>query len=217
MQPDDIQRSQRESFELLYKGQPAPEVGTLYQGLPAWEVGHPQPAFQQLVQQGKIKGPLLDVGCGAGETVLYFAEQGYEAWGVDFSPTAIWLAREKAAQRAVQATFHVGDALNLQQVLPSRFETIIDSGLFHNFSDEMRQPFVKSLESVLRKGGHYYLLCFSDQPPLPVKHPRSISQHEIYETFQTGWHVQDIQPTLFIILPFPDGLPAWIATLVYTG
>ncbi|GHO93937.1 SAM-dependent methyltransferase [Reticulibacter mediterranei] len=209
-------RSQQEGFEQLYQGQDAPEIGLLHEGLPAWEVGYPQPAFQQLVQQEKIKGPILDIGCGTGDATLYLAEQGYEAWGVDFSPTAIQLAREKAAQRAVQATFHVGDALNLQ-ALSSRFETIIDSGLFHTFSDEMRQPFVESLESVLRKGGHYYLLCFNDQPPLPVKFPRSISQQEIYETFQTGWHVQDIQPTLFIIRPFPAGLPAWIATLVYTG
>ncbi len=216
MRSDDIQRSQQESFERLYQGQDALEIGPLHEGLPAWEVGYPQPAFQQLVQQGKIKGPVLDIGCGTGDTTLYFAEQGYEAWGVDFSPTAIRLAREKAAQRAVQVTFHVGDALQLQ-ALSSRFETIIDSALFHTFSDAMRQPFVKSLESVLQKGGHYYLLCFSDQPPLPVKFPRSISQREIYETFQTGWHVQDIQPTRFIIRQFPDGLPAWIATLVYTG
>lgn len=79
MQLDDTQRPQQESFERLYQGLPSPQLGTLHQGLPAWEVGYPQPAFRQLVQQENIKGPVLDVGCGTGDTVLYLAEQEYEA------------------------------------------------------------------------------------------------------------------------------------------
>jgi len=54
------------------------------------------------------------------------------------------------------------DALDLA-CLGRTFETIIDSGLFHLFTDEERRRFLPSLAAVLRPGGTYFMLAFSDQ------------------------------------------------------
>ncbi|ELY65260.1 methyltransferase type 11 [Natrinema versiforme JCM 10478] len=39
--------------------------------------------------------PILDVGCGAGKHLLWWAEHGVEATGVDVSPNAVLTARER--------------------------------------------------------------------------------------------------------------------------
>jgi cyclopropane fatty-acyl-phospholipid synthase-like methyltransferase len=182
-----------------------------YQGIPPWDIGRPQQAYVELEQAGKIQGSVLDVGCGTGEHALYLAQRGHEAWGIDSSPTAIQKAQDKAAPRGVNATFQVADALHLE-ALGRTFETVIDSGLFHVFSDEARPLFVTSLAQVLQPGGTYYLLCFSDQQPDSDPGPRRVSQAEIIATFQQGWRVKEIQATRFETTDSRGAL-AWLASI----
>ena len=68
-----------------------------YEGTPPWEIGRPQPALVELVDAGLVTGPVLDVGCGTGELALLVASRGSDATGVDTSPRAIGIARQKAA------------------------------------------------------------------------------------------------------------------------
>lgn len=182
-----------------------------YTGLPPWDIGRPQQAYVELVQTGKIHGSVLDVGCGTGEHALYVAQHGHEAWGIDSSPTAIQKAQQKAAARGIAVTFRVADALQLQ-ALGKTFETVIDSGLFHVFSDEERVLFVQSLASVLKSGGTYYLLCFSDQESGSGPGPRRVSQAEIYATFSHEWRVKQIRATRFETT-IGQGAAAWLASI----
>lgn len=131
-----------------------------YVGTPPWDIGRPQTAIQRLADRGFIRGRVLDVGCGTGEHALMAAELGLEAWGVDASPRAIKLAREKASDRGLAADFHEWDALDLQ-ALGERFDTVVDSGLFHIFERDERGRFVKSLRRAVAPGGRYVMLCFS--------------------------------------------------------
>ena len=166
-----------------------------YLGTPPWDIGRPQPAIMRLAQAGQITGSVLDVGCGTGENVLYLAELGFAAMGVDGAPTAISKARAKAKQRGVTAQFEVADALSLS--MPNRqFDSVIDTGLFHVFSDEERDRFRDSLARVVRRGGTYFLMCFSDQQPGDWG-PRRVTQAEIRSVFNDGWRVNYIEPSAF--------------------
>jgi cyclopropane fatty-acyl-phospholipid synthase-like methyltransferase len=166
-----------------------------YAGTPPWDIGRPQPAIMRLAETGQISGSVLDVGCGTGENVLYLAEHGFAATGIDGAPTAIRKARAKAKRRGLQPNFEVADALNLS--MPERpFDTVIDSGLFHVFSDEDRPRFTKSLGRVVRLGGTYFLMCFSEQQPGDWG-PRRVTQAEIRSVFSDGWRVIEIQPSAF--------------------
>src|ERR1700687_4203294 len=172
------------SFESAYLGTP-----------PRWDIGRPQPAIVKLAETGQITGSVLDVGCGTGENVLYMAEHGFAASGVDGAPSAIRKARAKAKQRGLNASFEVSDALNLS--VPERpFDTVIDSGLFHVFSDEDRQLFTGSLGRVVRLGGTYFLMCFSDLQPGDWG-PRRVTQAEIRAVFSDGWHANYNEPSAF--------------------
>jgi len=45
---------------------------------------------------------ILDLGCGAGRHVLYFAEKNFEAYGIDISDTAIKKTRERLEERKLK-------------------------------------------------------------------------------------------------------------------
>jgi ubiquinone/menaquinone biosynthesis C-methylase UbiE len=136
-----------------------------------------QKEFIRLAEDGEISGRMPDVGCGTGENALYLAHLGFEVWGIDAALSEIKKAKEKAKKRGIKVKFLVGDALKLQ-LLQNKFDTTIDCGLFHVFSDEERPIFAASLSSVLYPGGKYFMLCFSEHEP-GSNGPRRVTQAEI--------------------------------------
>ncbi|MFQ5985893.1 MAG: class I SAM-dependent methyltransferase [Thermoplasmata archaeon] len=183
-----------------------------YEGTPPWDIGRPQSEFVRLEQVGKIRNAVLDVGCGTGENALYLGRRGHEVWGVDASSRAIEKAKAKAQLREIPVTFLVGDALRLDR-LGRTFETAIDSGLFHTFSDPERVRFLDSLARVLPRGASYFMLAFCEQEPADWGGPRRVTQKEIRATFREGWTVESIQPARFDSNIHPDGGLAWLSSV----
>jgi SAM-dependent methyltransferase len=181
---------------------------------PPWDIGHPQPVFVRLADQGLLAGRVLDSGCGTGEHTLLAAARGAEATGIDVSARAIGLARAKAAERGSAARFETGDVLRLGD-LGVTFDTIIDSGVFHVFDDEDRARYVASLASALRPGGRCYLICFSDRQPGDAG-PRRVSQDELRAAFGHGWAVASIEAETFEVNRAVFGISsvqAWLAAI----
>jgi SAM-dependent methyltransferase len=194
----------RTSFESLYSGQPR------------WEIGRPQKALLDVADD--ITGAILDSGCGTGENALFFAKRGHKVTGIDFLEEPIKIAIQKAFERRLTANFLVMDALALAE-FPETFDTVIDSGLFHVFSDDDRQRYVDGLAAVLVPGGRFYLLCFSDDEP-GTTGPRRVSEREIRETFAEGWQIQSLKRSRYEVRPdpndpsFKDGGPrAWFVVV----
>jgi len=167
----------------------------MYTGTPPWDIGRPQPAFQRLADEGALRGRVLDAGCGTGEHTLMAAALALDALGVDTAPAAIELAQGKARERGIAARFLVWDALDLGS-LDGRFDTVLDSGLFHVFDDEARARYVASLEAATAAGAWYHMLCFSDREPGDWG-PRRVSRGEIEDSFAGRWRVETIEPTRF--------------------
>jgi len=187
------------------------EFEASYQATPPWDIGGPQPAFAQLAADGRLRGRVLDVGCGTGEHVLLAAEVGCEAMGMDIAPSAIRLAEAKAAERRLPARFIVGDARELRS-LGEQFDIVLDCGLFHVFDDEDRSRFVESLAHAVRPGGRYFMLCFSEEEPAGWG-PRRVTQAEIRVMFMNGWEVDTIEPTELHVTIRPEPVRAWFATV----
>jgi SAM-dependent methyltransferase len=170
-----------------------------YAEKPPWDIGRPQAAIRALADI--VVGSVLDAGCGTGEHALFFASKGHEVTGFDFLEEAIAAAKRKAVERGLAATFLIKDALKLQE-WPARFDNVIDSGLFHVFSDEDRALYVLGLKTVLKRGGRLFLLCFSDQQP-GTEGPRRVSQAELRDTFSEGWEIKSIEPARLEVRPEP--------------
>jgi SAM-dependent methyltransferase len=180
---------------------------------PPWDIGRPQTTFIRLAEASLLTGRVLDAGCGTGEHALLAAAHGAEATGIDAAPTAIGRARAKAAERDLPARFQVANVLDLA-VLGLEFDTLIDSGVFHVFSDEDRPRYVASLAEVLRPGGTCYLMCFSDREPGEWG-PRRVSQDELRAAFSDGWRVDSIVADSFDVNPIEGKtrVEAWLATI----
>jgi cyclopropane fatty-acyl-phospholipid synthase-like methyltransferase len=188
----------------------------IYAGQPPWEIGRPQKAFLGVADQ--ITGSILDAGCGTGENALFFASRGQKVTGIDFLEEPIRRARQKATERGLPATFLVKDAMTLKDWM-ERFDNVIDSGLFHVFSDEDRRRYVEGLATVLKPGGRLFLLCFSEEEP-GTQGPRRVSRKEIEDAFSDGWVIESVEPARYEVRPdlkdftFSEGGPkAWFGVV----
>lgn len=200
------------SWDSAYRSRSAP-----------WLIGQPQPAITALDRDGWIRGSVLDVGCGAGEHTIYLATHGHDVLGVDFSPAALDVARANAAERGVPATFEVADALALGA--EPRFDTIVDSALFHIFGAPERARYVRSLSRACRTGGRVFVLALAMSDTEPGFGPR-ISDTVIRDAFGDGWTLEDLRASRYRVLVDPDNaarsglpagqladLPAWLARI----
>lgn len=188
-----------------------------------WLIDQPQPAITGLHRDGWLRGSVLDVGCGAGEHTMYLAERGHTVLGVDFSPVAVEVARAAVAARGVPARFEVADAMALDD-LP-RFDTIVDSALFHIFGAADRARYVRSLGAACRPGGHVFVLALAVSDTEPGFGPR-IHDSVIRDAFGEGWTLEELRASRYRVLVDEDNagrsglnaglltdLPAWLARI----
>lgn len=199
----------RALFEKAYTSRTAP-----------WVIGEPQPAIVALERSGRIRGRVLDAGCGTGEHTIHLAGLGYDVRGVDFSEHAIEQARAKAAERHVAARFEVTDALALGD--DPIYDTVIDSALFHIFDPVDRGRYVRSLHGACRPGALVHVLALSDTGP---SFGPQVNDAVIRQAFGEGWFLEDLRSSHYrgviansdhaAAFDRPIGdlveLPAWLA------
>ena len=96
------------------------------------------PHLAEAVAQ-QTPGRALDIGCGTGVYATYLAELGWNVTALDFVPTALSMARERASEKAVIINFVEADILQWEG--DGKFELILDSGCFHGFANNQRQVY----------------------------------------------------------------------------
>ena len=181
---------EQELFESAYRGE-AEE----FQGIrPPWSIGEPQPEIAALIEAGKFHGDVLDAGCGEAATALHLAEQGFTTVGLDQSETAIKLAREEAAKRNLaNATFEVADISSFTGY-DGRFDTIVDSTLFHSMPVELREGYQQSIARAAAPGASYFVLVF-DAAGMPADGPaHPVTEDELRDVVSKHWEIDEIRP-----------------------
>ena len=151
----------------------------------------------------KKKGKILDIGCGNGRNTIVFAKKGSKAYGIDFSAAAISLAEKNAKENKAKAEFSVGSALELPYE-KDMFDAAIDCGCFHHIRKSGWEQYIENLLKVLKKGGYYYLHCFSTSsehiPKFSPKERNWINRKGHYSHFFTEKEIKEIFAERFRIL-----------------
>lgn len=183
-----------------------------YHGGPApWDIGRPQPGVVRLAAAGAFSGRVLDAGCGTGDNAIHLASLGLKVFAFDVAQSGIEIARARAAARGVEVEFAVADALTLE-TLGRRFDSVLDSALFHALEGAERERYAAGLAWVTEPGANLFVLCFGDSGANPGPHP--VSQDDLRTAFrpELGWRIIAIDAErVHSIFHGEDGAPAWLA------
>ncbi|HZP57883.1 MAG TPA: class I SAM-dependent methyltransferase [Dehalococcoidia bacterium] len=114
--------------------------------------------LKALALAGDLRGrKVLDVGCGRGEIVLQAALSGAEAWGIDYAPAAVAIARralDDAAPDGARARMHVAcmDVKALEFEDASFDVAFMMDVVEHLYPHELDRAY-DELRRILRPGG----------------------------------------------------------------
>jgi SAM-dependent methyltransferase len=196
-----------DTFDKLYGGEPAFEGAPAPTDIP-WDVHQAQPRLMELEALGCFSGEVLDIGCGLGDNAIYLASRGHSVTGLDGSATAIEEARRRAATAGVlkptagstgSVSFGVADATDLGDYT-GRFDTVVDSALYHCLDDEARQAYIAALYRATRPGARLHLFCFADGNINGVIAPMgAVAETNIRDTLTAnGWRIDFLGPTTYL-------------------
>jgi len=79
---------------------------------------------------------ILDLGCGTGRHVIYFAEKGFDVYGFDFSPYAIQRSVERLKQRKLHAHLMIWDMSTRFPYEHEFFDAVIAVQVIHHAPSE---------------------------------------------------------------------------------
>lgn len=126
---------------------------------PDWDTGITPPEVITIIEKFDRPGRALDLGCGTGTSSIYLAQHGWQVTGVDFSPKAIDLARDKARQVGIQVDFQLNDVTRLD-FLREPFNLILDVGCFHGLDQASRIRYAEQVARLTRPGSKLLLHGF---------------------------------------------------------
>jgi SAM-dependent methyltransferase len=98
---------------------------------------------------------VLDLGCGNASNARFFAQLGYEAHGIDISPSAIELGRAWFAEDGLTGDLRVGNCLDLPYE-DGFVGVVVSHGVLDHLSPADGLKAMSEVRRVLRPGG----LCF---------------------------------------------------------
>lgn len=120
------------------------------------------------------KGRLLNLGCAHGPDFLPF-RQGFELFGVDFSPEMLKLARKYAQKFSFRVELSVADVRHLPYP-DEAFDWVISVATYHHIRyPEERQKALNELERVLKPGGEAFITVWNRWQPRFWFKPKEIT------------------------------------------
>jgi SAM-dependent methyltransferase len=155
-------------------------------------------------------GRILDAGCGIGRHIVFFAEQGFDVYGVDISKEAIEIANAWVFKKGLKADLRVGDIEKLP--FDDRyFDVVISHGVLDHITFSKAKKAMEEIGRVLAANGYLYITLRSTEDSefgrgekvehntfvLQEGYEKGIIQHyfdldEIKELFE-GFKVFDIE------------------------
>lgn len=145
------------------------------------------------VVSGFTPGTALDLGCGEGGDVLWLAEQGWQAHGVDISATAVGRARAEAESRGLENATFLATDLSTWQPAPDSLDLVTASFFQSNVALD-RTAILRRAASALRPGGHLVTVSHAAPPSWATEHrARMVSVEEEVQQLAVPAEAWDVE------------------------
>jgi SAM-dependent methyltransferase len=154
---------------------------------------------------------ILDLGCGVGKNSIYLAKLDNTVVGIDISPEAIKLAKERAKKEGLAIDFRTGDIGSKYPFTDGYFDLIIDVISSNSLNEKEREIYLKETKRVLKTGGHLFVrtLCKDGdknaknliaKSPGPEKNTYTIKELGLTERAFEEKEIKEIYSQYFSIL-----------------
>jgi SAM-dependent methyltransferase len=110
-------------------------------------------SYNSELNRNKIR--VLDIGCGPGANVWYLAKEGFSTYGIDGSPKAIQLCRDRLKNEGLAANISVGDIAELPYE-SEFFDAVVDVASIQHNAPENIQIILDEVARVLVNGGRLF-------------------------------------------------------------
>lgn len=128
---------------------------------------YPHDVFVSFMAQNFYNTPdrksvkVLEIGCGSGNNLWYLCREGFSAYGLDGSRTAIGQSKRYLSENNVDADLKVGEAGNLDYE-DSFFDLVLDFGCIGCNEEEGAKEILAEVKRVLKPKGLYFNECVAE-------------------------------------------------------
>lgn len=128
--------------------------------LPGWDLDGPHPELKSFLQQLKLnKQRILVPGCGQGHDAALLAEKGHVVTAVDFSETALKMARARYGHIANLQFLHA-DVFRLGRSHEQAYDIVFEHTFYCAITPDRRDELILSWRRYLADGGHLLGIFF---------------------------------------------------------
>ena len=181
----------------------------MYRWWAPWDSVGVREDLRRLLDQGDVTAAThpraVDLGCGTGANVVFLAQQGFTATGIDFSPVAIDKAEQRAAEAGMGDRCHFVTADLTAAELPSTvgtFDLLLDFGAIDDLRGPGREAAARNVQRLSHAGSVFLFWCFygrrEELPTIsfhgPSKLAPSIEPGEEHELFADAFDIHSFTP-----------------------
>jgi cyclopropane fatty-acyl-phospholipid synthase-like methyltransferase len=136
---------------------------------------------------------ILDLGCGTGRHLVYFAEKGFEVYGLDVAPEGIKIAKNWLKEKNLNCDLTLQKMEDTFPYQNSFFDAVISIQAMHHHTMKKIKFIVKEINRVIKRNGILFIT-------VPILHK---SHND-----KGNWKLKKIEKGTFLPLSGPEkGLP----------
>lgn len=126
---------------------------------------------------------VLDLGSGAGRNANYLAGLGSKVSGLEISPTAIGLAKERANKMGVEVDYRLLDIGSKYPFQDKSFDLILDVMSSNSLNEKERDIYLTEVHRALKGGGILFVKVLCKEGDKNAKNLLKISPGKEYDTY----------------------------------
>ncbi|QPJ60486.1 MAG: methyltransferase domain-containing protein [Candidatus Nitronauta litoralis] len=153
-----------------------------------WDLGEVSPPLKRLWEEGTLKtGRMIIPGCGQGHEVIFFAQQGFDVTGVEYTEGGIKLLQENLGKSNLNAEVVHSDFFELDASHHGRYDLMLEQTFFCAIHPRDRTRYVEMALKVLKPGGLlaglFYNTGEEDGPPY------NTTEEDVRQNFSNGFDI----------------------------